>query len=62
MVMEVEGEGSASKDDPERDGFFTRRGYIVLHASNRLVRDYGPEVAELIAPLINDRVAERLAR
>jgi hypothetical protein len=56
VVVEVEGEGSASKDNPERDDFFARQGYIVVHASNQLVRDYGPEVAELIAPLINDRV------
>jgi hypothetical protein len=55
VVLEVEGEGSASKDDPERDASFGRKGFIVLHVSTGLVKDYGAEVSELLASLIVDR-------
>ena len=60
VVVEVEGEGSASKDNPERDAYFVARGYVVLHISNELVRDHGAEIAEIVAPLVIERVG-RLA-
>lgn len=36
-IMEVEGKGSASKENPERDAFFTRQGLWVEHIANGAV-------------------------
>lgn len=49
--IEIEGAGSSSKDNPERDAFFGSRGVAVAHLSNELVQKHAGEVAELIAIL-----------
>lgn len=40
VCVEVEGAGSSSKDNPERDEFFVKKGLKVLHIPNGAVREY----------------------
>jgi hypothetical protein len=53
FIVEVEGEGSASKDNKERDEDLAGEGYIVIHVPNQLVENAGPgELSELMAQFI----------
>jgi hypothetical protein len=38
FAIELEGDGSSSKDNPKRDAFFRKLGLPVLHIDNALVR------------------------
>jgi hypothetical protein len=51
-VWEAEGVGSSSRDNVQRDGFFRAKGYTVVHISNDLIKDYGTELAEIMATLL----------
>ncbi len=54
--IELEGEGSSSKDNAERDAFFRSKGIGIAHLSNELVQKHAGEVAELIAILGGSQV------
>ena len=52
LVVEVEGEGSASSDNEERDKFFTEKGFRIIHLSNKLIEKHSSEVAQIFAVLL----------
>ena len=52
VIIEVEGEGSASKDNEGRDAYFKALGYKIPHVSNDHVEYFGSEIAEVIAALV----------
>lgn len=52
LIVEVEGEGSGSKDNEDRKDFFIKKGYRYIEVSNALAEsEYGAEVADIIAAL-----------
>jgi hypothetical protein len=48
VVIEVEGEGSASADNDERELFFAENGYQVVHVPNACARSHGHVLAALV--------------
>ena len=52
VIIEVEGEGSASRDNEERDAYLDLHGYRVVHVSNQIVEYFAAELAEIIAALV----------
>jgi very-short-patch-repair endonuclease len=49
MAIEVEGEGSSSANNKERDDFFRSKGIRVFHIPNSMIMKYADVVADLIA-------------
>ena len=58
LVVEVEGEGSASSDNEERDKFFTEKGFRIIHLSNKLIEKHSSEVAQIFAVLLKQSSPE----
>lgn len=52
LILEVEGEGSASKDD-KRDEFFRAQGINVLHIPDGMAKKYGNEICEMLYVFLN---------
>lgn len=48
VIVEVEGEGSSSRDNEKRDFFFKEQGFVVKHIPNDLAQKYPEFVADLI--------------
>jgi hypothetical protein len=48
VVVEVEGEGSASAGNDERDVYFAEQGYQLVHVPNACARSYGHVLAALV--------------
>lgn len=54
LILEVEGEGSASKDD-KRDSFFDEQGIHVLHIPDGMAKRYGNEICEILYWFLNPK-------
>ena len=52
VIIEVEGKGSASKDNEKRDALFRKLDYKVVHLPNKMVEQYNDEIAALVAAFI----------
>lgn len=52
VIVEVEGEGSASADNDERELFFTENGYQVVHVPNACARSHGHILAAVVRAFI----------
>lgn len=52
IIIELEGSGSASADNPHRDDYFKEKGISVVHLRNETVTKDGAGIANLIAVLL----------
>lgn len=59
LALEVEGDGSASIDNDERDEFFKGRGIHVVHIPNKCAEQFGYVIADLVSVLQMHRMEAR---
>ena len=52
LIVEVEGPGSASADNPERDNYLIKKGYRIHHVSNEQVKKNLKATVENIKVLV----------
>ena len=62
IILEIEGEGSSSKDNEERDDFFRRLGYILIHIPNFIAIHYTYLLAQLLGIIVGTSKPEELFR